>query len=343
MLRHIPLSICVTALLVTLSLTAISSVTVGPMNISGADTLRSLLRLGDLAPHIDVVIQEIRLPRTLLCMLVGAILALCGVVMQGLFRNPLAEPGIIGVSAGAALGGAVAIVALSQVAMLSTSIMNLAVSPIASFLGGALATALVYKMGAGKFGTSVTIMLLAGVAISAISGAAIGYLNFLADDQTLRDLSLWSMGSLAAANWGSIALAALTLLALYGYFARKAMALNALLLGESEARHLGIEVQLLKRGLIALSAIGVGVTVSICGAIGFIGLVIPHLGRMLAGPDHRKLIPLSALLGALLLTFADMVARIAVAPAELPVGIVTAAIGAPFFIYLLFQQKGRIL
>ncbi|HAS6252098.1 TPA: iron ABC transporter permease [Vibrio vulnificus] len=343
MLRHIPLSICVTALLVTLSLTAISSVTVGPMNISGADTLRSLLRLGDLAPHIDVVIQEIRLPRTLLCMLVGAILALCGVVMQGLFRNPLAEPGIIGVSAGAALGGAVTIVALSQVAMLSTSIMNLAVLPIASFLGGALATALVYKMGAGKFGTSVTIMLLAGVAISAISGAAIGYLNFLADDQTLRDLSLWSMGSLAAANWGSIALAALTLLALYGYFARKAMALNALLLGESEARHLGIEVQRLKRGLIALSAIGVGVTVSICGAIGFIGLVIPHLGRMLAGPDHRKLIPLSALLGALLLTFADMVARIAVAPAELPVGIVTAAIGAPFFIYLLFQQKGRIL
>ncbi|HDY7441084.1 TPA: iron ABC transporter permease [Vibrio vulnificus] len=343
MLRHIPLSICVTVLLVMLSLTAISSVTVGPMNISGADTLRSLLRLGDLAPHIDVVIQEIRLPRTLLCMLVGAILALCGVVMQGLFRNPLAEPGIIGVSAGAALGGAVAIVALSQVAMLSISIMNLAVLPIASFLGGALATALVYKMGAGKFGTSVTIMLLAGVAISAISGAAIGYLNFLADDQTLRDLSLWSMGSLAAANWGSIALAAFTLLALYGYFARKAMALNALLLGESEARHLGIEVQRLKRGLIALSAIGVGVTVSICGAIGFIGLVIPHLGRMLAGPDHRKLIPLSALLGALLLTFADMVARVAVAPAELPVGIVTAAIGAPFFIYLLFQQKGRIL
>ncbi|MBN8112869.1 FecCD family ABC transporter permease [Vibrio vulnificus] len=343
MLRHISLTTCVAALMATLALTAIFSVTIGPMNISATETLASLFQLGQVAPHIDVVIREIRLPRTLLCMLVGAILALCGAVMQGLFRNPLAEPGIIGVSAGAALGGAVAIVALSQVAMLSTSIMNLAVLPIASFLGGALATALVYKMGAGKFGTSVTIMLLAGVAISAISGAAIGYLNFLADDQTLRDLSLWSMGSLAAANWGSIALAALTLLALYGYFARKAMALNALLLGESEARHLGIEVQRLKRGLIALSAIGVGVTVSICGAIGFIGLVIPHLGRMLAGPDHRKLIPLSALLGALLLTFADMVARIAAAPAELPVGIVTAAIGAPFFIYLLFQQKGRIL
>ncbi|WP_419795949.1 FecCD family ABC transporter permease [Vibrio floridensis] len=343
MLRHISLTTCVAALMSALTLTAIFSVTVGPMNISATDTLASLFQFGELAPHIDVVIREIRLPRTLLCMFIGAILALCGVVMQGLFRNPLAEPGIIGVSAGAALGGAIAIVALSQVALFSTSVMNLAVLPVASFIGGALATALVYKMGSNQFGTSVTIMLLAGVAISAISGAAIGYLNFLADDQTLRDLSLWSMGSLAAANWSSITLAAVTFAILYSYFFGKAMPLNALLLGESEARHLGIEVQTLKRGLIIFSAVGVGITVSICGAIGFIGLVIPHLGRMLAGPDHRKLIPLSALLGALLLTLADMVARIAVAPAELPVGIVTAAIGAPFFIYLLFKQKGRIL
>lgn len=343
MLRHISLTTFVTALMVTLGVTAIFSVTVGPMNISASDTLSSLFQLGNLEPHIDVVIREIRLPRTLLCMLIGAILALCGVVMQGLFRNPLAEPGIIGVSAGAALGGAIAIVLLSPLTMLSASMMNLAVLPVASFVGGALATGLVYKMGSNQFGTSVTIMLLAGVAISAISGAAIGYLNFLADDQTLRDLSLWSMGSLAAANWSSITLAAVTLALLYGYFSTKAMPLNALLLGESEARHLGIEVQKLKRALIVFSAIGVGITVSICGAIGFIGLVIPHLGRMLAGPDHRKLIPISALLGALLLTLADMIARVAVTPAELPVGIVTAAIGAPFFIYLLFKQKGSML
>lgn len=343
MLRHISLTTFVTALMVTLGVTAIFSVTVGPMNISASDTLSSLFQLSNLAPHIDVVIREIRLPRTLLCMLIGAILALCGVVMQGLFRNPLAEPGIIGVSAGAALGGAIAIVLLSPLTMLSASMMNLAVLPVASFVGGALATGLVYKMGSNQFGTSVTIMLLAGVAISAISGAAIGYLNFLADDQTLRDLSLWSMGSLAAANWNSITLATVTLALLYGYFSTKAMPLNALLLGESEARHLGIEVQKLKRALIVFSAIGVGITVSICGAIGFIGLVIPHLGRMLAGPDHRKLIPISALLGALLLTLADMIARVAVTPAELPVGIVTAAIGAPFFIYLLFKQKGSML
>ncbi|OXX40066.1 iron ABC transporter permease, partial [Vibrio sp. V17_P4S1T151] len=191
-------------------------------------------------------------------------------------------------------------------------------------------------------GTSVTIMLLAGVAISALSGAGIGYLNYVADDQMLRDLSLWSMGSLAGANWQNILLCAVTLLLLLVCFSRQAMALNALLLGESEARHLGISVQRLKRSMILLSALGVGVTVSAVGMIGFIGLVIPHLGRMLVGPDHRSLIPISALLGALLLTVADMFARIAVAPAELPVGIVTALVGAPFFLYLLFQQKGKV-
>lgn len=192
-------------------------------------------------------------------------------------------------------------------------------------------------------GTSVTIMLLAGVAISALSGAGIGFMSFVANDQMLRDLSLWQMGSLAGANWTSITLCAVTLLILMVIFMRKAMPLNALLLGEAEANHLGIPVQKLKRQLILLTAIGVGVTVSVSGMIGFIGLVIPHLGRMLSGPDHRTLLPISALMGALLLTFADMFSRVAFAPAELPVGIVTAIIGAPFFIYLLFKQKGKIL
>ncbi|MEP8022671.1 iron ABC transporter permease, partial [Vibrio parahaemolyticus] len=219
----------------------------------------------------------------------------------------------------------------------------LAALPLFAFLGGALTTVLVYWLGTNKFGTSVTIMLLAGVAISALSGAAIGFLNFSADDQMLRDLTLWSMGSLAGANWAGIGLSSVTLVVLLFWFHKKAMSLNALLLGESEARHLGVPVQKLKRQLILLSAVGVGVTVSICGAIGFIGLVIPHLGRMLAGPDHRTLLPISALLGALLLTCADMIARVLLTPAELPVGIVTALIGAPFFIYLLFQQRGKIL
>ncbi len=344
LLRRIPLTTALLGLSGFLAVIAITSITVGPMNISFADSLRGLTgHRSELAPHIQLVINEIRLPRTILCMFIGAILAICGVVMQGLFRNPLAEPGIIGVSAGAALGGAFAIVVFADFSQNYPQLMNLAALPLFAFLGGALTTILVYKLGTGKFGTSVTIMLLAGVAISAISGAAIGFMNFIADDQMLRDLTLWSMGSLAGANWSGIGLAAVTLGVLIIWFQRKAMSLNALLLGESEARHLGIPVQKLKRQLILLSAVGVGVTVSICGAIGFIGLVIPHLGRMLAGPDHRTLLPISALLGALLLTAADMAARVAVAPAELPVGIVTALIGAPFFIYLLFQQKGKIL
>ncbi|HIF5959826.1 TPA: FecCD family ABC transporter permease [Vibrio parahaemolyticus] len=344
LLRRIPLSTTLTTLSGFLAFIAIASITVGPMNISFTDSLRGLIGAhSELAPHIQLVINEIRLPRTILCMFIGAILAICGVVMQGLFRNPLAEPGIIGVSAGAALGGAFAIVVFAEFSQNHPQLMNLAALPLFAFLGGALTTVLVYWLGTNKFGTSVTIMLLAGVAISALSGAAIGFLNFSADDQMLRDLTLWSMGSLAGANWAGIGLASVTLVVLLFWFHKKAMSLNALLLGESEARHLGVPVQKLKRQLILLSAVGVGVTVSICGAIGFIGLVIPHLGRMLAGPDHRTLLPISALLGALLLTCADMIARVLLAPAELPVGIVTALIGAPFFIYLLFQQRGKIL
>ncbi|EGQ7946466.1 iron ABC transporter permease [Vibrio parahaemolyticus] len=344
LLRRTPLSTTLITLSGFLAFIAIASITVGPMNISFTDSLRGLIGAhSELAPHIQLVINEIRLPRTILCMFIGAILAICGVVMQGLFRNPLAEPGIIGVSAGAALGGAFAIVVFAEFSQNHPQLMNLAALPLFAFLGGALTTVLVYWLGTNKFGTSVTIMLLAGVAISALSGAAIGFLNFSADDQMLRDLTLWSMGSLAGANWAGIGLASVTLVVLLFWFHKKAMSLNALLLGESEARHLGVPVQKLKRQLILLSAVGVGVTVSICGAIGFIGLVIPHLGRMLAGPDHRTLLPISALLGALLLTCADMIARVLLAPAELPVGIVTALIGAPFFIYLLFQQRGKIL
>ncbi|EKO3519003.1 iron ABC transporter permease [Vibrio fluvialis] len=342
MLRQVPLYLTTLLLGLIVTISAIYSITVGPMNISFRDSLSSLLlQSDDIAKHINLVIHEIRFPRTLLCMLVGAILALCGTVMQGLFRNPLAEPGIIGVSAGASLGAALAIVLLGNLNF-DARWMNAITLPLCAFLGGALTTIVVYRLGTNKFGTSVTIMLLAGVAISAVSGAGIGYLNYVADDQMLRDLTLWSMGSFAGANWQSITLCGITLLGLYFYFTRRAMALNALLLGESEARHLGIPIQRLKRALIVLSAVGVGVTVSAAGMIGFVGLVVPHLGRMLVGPDHRNLLPVSALLGALLLTIADMFARVAAAPAELPIGIVTALVGAPFFLYLLFQQKGKI-
>ncbi|WGV98626.1 iron ABC transporter permease [Vibrio sp. YMD68] len=332
--------------LVALYFAVISSVAIGPMNISLLDSLHALipasLRSVEIPAHITLVIQQIRLPRTLLAIAVGAILALCGTVMQGLFRNPLADPGIIGVSAGASLGAALAIVLFGSLAQSHPQLLLFGTVPVFSFIGGALTTVIVYRLGTGANGTSVTMMLLAGVAIGALAGSGLGLMNYYADDQALRDLSLWTMGSLAGANWGALILAFSTLVALFILFYRNAEPLNALLLGEAEAKHMGIEVQKLKRQLILLTAAGVGVTVALAGMIGFIGLIVPHLGRMLIGPNHKSLLPIAMLIGALLLLIADMIARTAVAPLDMPVGIVTALIGAPFFIWLLIKQRGRI-
>lgn len=321
----------------------VASISIGPMNISFSDSLYSLIPLWEfeqIPKHITMVIQQVRLPRTLLAIAIGGILALCGAVMQGLFRNPLADPGIIGVSSGAALGAAIAIVLFGSIADAFPALLLFGTVPFFAFIGGALTTIIVYKLGTSKNGTAVTMMLLAGVAIGAISGAMLGLLNYYADDQALRDLSLWTMGSLAGANPSGLWLAFITLITLFVLFKRDADKLNALLLGESEARHLGINVQQLKRRLIILTAAGVGVTVALAGMIGFIGLIVPHLGRMLIGPNHRALLPVSMLLGAILLLISDMLARTVVAPLDMPVGIITAILGAPFFLWLLVKQKG---
>lgn len=336
---HVIYAISLGALLFAL----LSSIAIGPMDISYKDSFLALLPgKHQLAAHIDLVIHQIRLPRTLLCIAIGAILAICGAVLQGLFRNPLADPGIIGISGGAGLGAAFAIILFAPLMVQYPLLMNIGAVPFFAFLGGAISTYLVYHLGTDKNGTSVVVMLLAGVAIGAISGAGLGLLNYIADDQALRDFSLWSMGSLAGATWPNIVLAFISLVILYYYCYRQANALNAFLLGEAEARHMGVNVQHLKRSLIIVCAAGVGITVAITGPIGFIGLVIPHLGRMISGPNHKTLLPISAILGALILLVADMIARSAFAPQELPVGIITAILGAPFFIYLLNKQKGRI-
>ncbi|KHT63579.1 iron ABC transporter permease [Photobacterium gaetbulicola] len=342
-LQRIPTSLIFPVGLTLLVIAVTSSIAVGPMDISFADSFKALLPFNfDLPPHIDIVIHQIRLPRTLLGMAIGAILALCGAVMQGLFRNPLADPGIIGVSGGASLGAALSIVIFAPLAASFPLLLTLGTVPVFAFFGGAISTFLVYQLGTDKNGTSVTIMLLAGVAIGALSGAALGLMNYYADDQALRDLSLWTMGSLAGATWPGISLAYITLLGLLLAFDRIANALNAFLLGEAEAKHLGVNVQRLKRVLILLCAAGVGIAVSLTGVIGFVGLIVPHISRMLSGPNHKSLLPLSALLGALILLIADMLARVVAAPAELPVGIITALLGAPFFIYLLIKQKGKL-
>ncbi|WP_318436568.1 FecCD family ABC transporter permease [Photobacterium leiognathi] len=326
-----------------LVLAGLSSIVIGPMAISYKQSLLALIP-GDhqLAQHVSLVIHQIRLPRTLLCFAIGAILAICGSVLQGLFRNPLADPGIIGITGGAGLGAALAIVLFAPLTNTFPQLLNFAIVPVFAFIGGAISTVMVYRLGTDKNGTSVMIMLLAGVAITAISAAGLGLLNYIADDEALRDLSLWSMGSLAGATWSGIVLAYCTLALLFSYCYHHCNNLNAFLLGEAEARHMGVNTQHLKRNLIIVCAAGVGITVSICGPIGFIGLVIPHVGRMLTGPNHKTLLPISALLGGLILLVADMIARSAFSPQELPVGIITAILGAPFFIYLLSAQKRHI-
>ncbi|MGL4734590.1 MAG: FecCD family ABC transporter permease [Enterovibrio sp.] len=340
--RRIPLRLLLGVSGGLLYLVMACSIALGPMDISFKSALGALLHLEtELPEYARVIVQEVRLPRTLLAIAVGGLLAMCGAVMQGLFRNPLADPGIIGVSAGASLGAAIAIVLLGGVVG-HTAFITLGTVPLFAFVGGALATFAVYHMGTSAHGTSVTIMLLAGVALAAMAGAGLGLLNYFADDQALRDLSLWTMGSLAGATWDNLVLAYASLLVLGLAFWRLANPLNALLLGEAEARYMGIDVQRLKRKLILLTAAGVGITVALAGMIGFIGLVVPHMARQFTGPAHERLIPVSMLLGALLLLLSDMIARTLVAPLEIPVGIITAAIGAPFFLALLLKVRGRL-
>lgn len=337
-LKRLPFTVLLPVCAMGICLTSVLSLTRGAMPLPAHDSLLTLwdtfwgTELSALAGYQKLVILDLRLPRTLLALMVGAILAQSGAVMQGLFRNPLADPGIIGASIGAALGAALVIV------LLPTSMQGYLL-PIAAFLGALVITLLVFKLAQDDRGTSVVMLLLAGVAVTAFVGAVMGFLNVIADDQALRDITLWQMGSVAQASNESLALCFLVLLATAMYIQHHAQALNALLLGESEARHLGIDVEHLKIKLIVAATIGVGVTVSIAGNIGFIGLVVPHLVRMLCGPDHRILLPLSALIGAVLLLAADISARLLMIPRELPVGLLTAALGAPFFVILLIKQR----
>ena len=328
------------SLLMLVTLASILSISIGPFTIGLGNTLSAVINwltqteLQTIAAHEQLIINNVRLPRTLLALCVGGILAQCGAVMQGLFRNPLADPGIIGVSSGAALGAALCIVLLPHLAGFWV--------PICAFAGGMVTTLAVYRLASSPNGTSVVLLLLSGVAIAALAVAGIGVLTYLANDMALRDLTLWQMGAIAGAQWHYVLLCAVTLGFISWQFNRDGKALNALLLGEAEARYLGIEVDKLKIRLITLCALGVGVSVAATGIIGFIGLVVPHLVRMLIGPDHTRLLPISAVLGAALLVLADIGARAISPPAEVPVGLVTALIGAPFFIFLLLQQKNKL-
>lgn len=287
-----------------------------------------------------LVVLNIRLPRTLLGLMVGAGLAVSGALMQGLFRNPLADPALVGVSAGSGLAAAFVIVLGDRLLAASglPGPLPYAALPLAAFLGGLATTFGLYRVATRAGRTSVATMLLAGIALGALTGAVTGLLVYASDDRQLRDLTFWSLGSLSGATWTKVAASApaiLPVLVLVPFLGR---GLNALVLGEAEAFHLGIAVERLKRLAIVLVAVAVGAGVAAAGVIGFVGLVVPHLLRLTIGPEHRRLLPACALLGGALLVLADVVARLVAAPAELPIGIVTALVGAPVFLWLLLGR-----
>ncbi|TCP60927.1 iron complex transport system permease protein [Rhodovulum bhavnagarense] len=328
------------ALAIALAVVSIFSLTVGASGVSLWAVLGDLAAGREIALADRVVLFEIRLPRLAMGALVGASLAVSGAVMQGLFRNPLADPGLVGVSAGAGLGAITAIVLGGLLPAGLAAALGYYAVPVAAFAGGWASTLVLYAISTRRGRTSVATMLLAGIALGALAGALSGVLVYMADDAQLRDLTFWGLGSLAGATWAKLAAAAPLMILALACAPMLARGLNGLALGEAAANHIGIPVQRLKAVAILTVAGATGAAVAVSGGIGFVGIVVPHLLRLATGPDHRFLLVNAALLGAALLILADVIARVVIAPAELPIGIVTATLGGPFFLWILLRKRG---
>ncbi len=330
------------ALAIVLLVASVLSLSVGPTGVTLEALPRAVLELlgyaDKSAGHEALVLFNIRLPRTLLAMYVGAALSVAGAMMQGMFRNPLADPGLIGVSSGAALA-AVSVIAFGYAYFPDvTAAIGVHALPLAAFVGGITVTALLVGIMSGRHTISTGALLLAGIAVAALAQALMGLVAYLSDDRALRDLTLWTLGSLAGASWSKVLGALPLAVMLTMLLPRLVRDLNGLLLGEAEAYHLGIDIRRAKLLIVLATAAAVGAAVAVAGIVGFIGIVTPHIVRLLTGPDHRVLLPASAMLGATIVLAADMLARVVVAPAELPLGIVTALIGAPFFLHLVLRR-----
>jgi iron complex transport system permease protein len=331
------------ACLLVLAVAAVLALSIGPTGI----TLDSLPRVltaivtGEAdagTAREKLVLLDIRLPRLLLGMFVGIALSTSGAMMQGLFRNPLADPGLIGVSSGAALA-AVATIALGN-GVLGFLVKPLGVYalPFMAFLGGVAATSILVMV-ADRHGQLITTtLLLAGIGVGALAAALTGLISFASDDRELRDLTLWMLGSLSGASWPKVFSVIPFALVLAAVCPRLIRALNGLLLGETEAFHMGVDVERSKKLIVLATASAVGAAVAVSGVIGFVGIVVPHFARMLGGPDHRCVLPVSATLGATLVLLGDVVARLALSPAELPLGVVMAIIGAPVFLHMVIRR-----
>jgi iron complex transport system permease protein len=325
-----------------LAVAVVVSLAVGPVAIAPG---RVLGILAGIAPAGDadavrdaVIVLDVRLPRTVLAILVGAATAVAGAVMQGLFRNPLADPGIVGVSSGAGLAAALWIVlGAAAIGPLLGPAAGLGL-PAAAFLGGLAMTGVLQAISTRGGRTSVVVVLLAGIALTGFTSAMTGLLIFVSSDQELRDFTFWMLGSLGGATWTKVTLALPFALGLGAVALLIARGLDALALGETDAQYSGIAVEHVKRAAMIGVAAGVGAAVAVSGVIAFFGLMVPHLVRLTLGPGHRLLLPVAALAGAALLILADVFARTIAAPAELPLGVVTAAVGAPMMLWLLLRR-----
>ncbi len=345
---HIPINRSVMVLMflaLGLLVVTVISLGTGGAPIDLGDVIHHILhRMGLMGTGIEEfdarVLDHLRLPRILRAIVIGAGLGLAGAVMQSLFRNPIADPGIIGVSASAAFGAVAMIVAGHIVLGSYYPVVGPYGVPVAAFAGAVLATGVIRVLSRQDGHTDAAIMLLIGVAINAIAFAGVGVFTYMADDAQLRSLTFWQMGALSG-NGPADGPALLIIAVGAGYLVSLGTSLNLFLLGEAEARHLGVEVERLKRRATVVTALVVGAAVAVSGIIGFVGLVAPHLVRLVTGPDNRYVLPASAICGAAILTGADAVARIIVLPAELPIGLVTGIVGGPFFLGLLMREKKR--
>lgn len=328
------------ALAAILVVSMIFSIGTGAVAISPTEVIAIILHhLGistdtSFTTQQDAVVWSIRLPRVTLAVLVGSGLAVSGAALQGMFRNPLADPGLIGVSSGAALG---AVIALG----VGITWFGLATTPIFAFVGGLITALLAYSLARHDGRTEVVTLVLAGIALNTFAGAGVALVTFIADDAQLRAIVFWSMGSLGSATWKSVLAA--TPFVVVGLIAslRWGRPLNLLTLGEREAGHLGVETERFRFVVILFTALMTGATVAAAGIIGFVGLVVPHVVRLVSGPNHRVLLPASALGGAILVVLADLVARTIVQPLELPLGVLTALIGGPFLLLLMMKTRNQ--
>ena len=320
--------------LICLIVSILLAVTIGSFKISVFDIL-----FGELDELSRTILFTIRMPRVMLAAFVGASLAISGACLQGLFRNPLADPGLIGVSAGAALGAAFAIVFSSH--FISLNFLGPYLIPFSAIIGSASVIIILFIITKGFGYDGVTYMLLAGIAVNAIAGVGIGLLTYISDDSELRSLTFWTMGSFGGITWPLIIPALVVILLSIIWIIGLSRKLDLIQLGDVEASRLGINIKKVRFGVIISSAVVVGISVALSGMIGFVGLVVPHLVRLLGGVNHLYVLIGSAIFGSILMVISDMMCRIIISPAELPVGLITSGLGSPFFLWLIFKMRSK--